>query len=63
MALSLSRISSVTELESSCDFGLSAAKSSAHFLTYSQGHLMSQGTSQAFEVHETYFLTEVSKQI
>ena len=34
MALSLSRISSATELKSSCDFGLSAAKSSAHFLTY-----------------------------
>lgn len=33
MALSLSRISSATELESSCDFGLSAAKSSARFLT------------------------------
>lgn len=33
MALSLSRISSATELKSSCDFGLSPAKSSAHFLT------------------------------
>lgn len=62
MALSLSRISSVTELESSCDFGLSAAKSSAHFLTYSQGHLMSQAQVRLLRYTKLTFLQKsVSK--